>query len=983
MSSGGWHRGRAKSRRALGIPLRLEHLEPRTLLDGGLTLLSGWDGMSSVGNACGCTPPDTDVAVGPAHVVETVNTALAVYNKATGARILRQEMTAFFAPLGGVLRLSDPVVSYDELSNRFVIGVLDFQEHSQSRFDFAVSNDADPTHGFTLRRYDMNDGVGGFDGADYPRLGWNADAYVVSFNMFINDVRYDHVDTLSIDKASLTGFRQVVPGALANHTLAPATMHGSTPGGPLWLVEGAGGNTNGDAIGGDVVQVVRMTNVLSDDPTYTTTPLPVTPYAVPPRASQPEGLFEIVTNDARVLNAAWDHGRLVASQTVGTGGLAHARFYEFDTSGGPTPTLTQLGEIAPGPGVHTYFPAVEIATSGRLAMTFLESSATEFMSMYVTGQTEVEPPGTMKTPVVVRAGTANYGRLRTGDYAGIAVDPAEPNRFWAANQYAAPPQDDFNWNTWVASFALPVAGPVVVDVTPGGNTFAPVSSLRVTFDVAMDVSTATPDQFALHDPQGNPIALKVAVVSGSGDRQFDLTFDPQTVAGTYTVTVGPLIADRSGRFMDQDQNGIPGEDPDDRFVGTFLIPAPQILRTIVVGGPFVPFGSVRLTFNEPIDAATFTPDQVTQFTDPAGNAIAVTGVQAVDGSGGRQFDVMFPSQETVGAYTLVVGPDIRDPFGNSMGQSYTTTLTMFNPCLGPDGFGYTACARPLQDLELLGQPGTFTILEFADDDFRQVDLQGSTFTFYGNSYTSLFVSSNGLVTFGSGTTSYLNSDLTSRPPQAAIAPLWSDWIKLSGTPMLLGKFDGDQLILEWNDVKHFISPNVQSPRGVTFQVVFTLNTGQGPGDIVFNYLNLDTGDRNAEGATSTIGVKAAGTQGDNRLLVSFNGLSPFVQSGQALRFGSAAALRPAQPRDAAWVALASQRFNVIVLSRATSVETVPPFVDMRPADTVFAVPDAYEQGLVAPGRKHLELAVVPAGGLRKTRADHPLLDWPFPTLEDG
>src|SRR5262249_7021199 len=160
-------------------------------------------------------------------------------------------------------------------------------------------------------------------------------------------------------------------------------------------------------------------------------------------------------------------------------------------------------------------------------------------------------------------------------------------------------------------------------VTPGGNTFAPVSTLRVTFDVAMDVSTVTADQFALHDPQGNPVAVQVTVVSGSGDRQFDVTFAPQTLAGTYAVAIGPFIADTAGRIMDQNQNGSPGEDPDDRFVGGFLTQAPQVVRSVVPGGPFVPFGSVRVTFNEPIDAATFTPDQVTQFTGPDGNAIPV------------------------------------------------------------------------------------------------------------------------------------------------------------------------------------------------------------------------------------------------------------------------------------------------------------------------------------------------------------------------
>jgi hypothetical protein len=62
--------------------------------------------------------------------------------------------------------------------------------------------------------------------------------------MFVNDIRYDHIDTLSIDKASLNSFRQMVPGGLANHTLAPATMHDALHGDTMWLVEGAGGNSD-------------------------------------------------------------------------------------------------------------------------------------------------------------------------------------------------------------------------------------------------------------------------------------------------------------------------------------------------------------------------------------------------------------------------------------------------------------------------------------------------------------------------------------------------------------------------------------------------------------------------------------------------------------------------------------------------------------------------------------------------------------------
>jgi hypothetical protein len=400
----------------------------------------------------GCVPPDTIAAAGPSHVVELVNNTIAFYSNPNGTRVSQQSLTAFFSPLGGVLALTDPVVSYDELRGRFVVGELDYNATDQSRFDFAVSNDSDPTHGFTLRRFEMNDGVGGFGFADFPRLGWNADAYVVSFDMFTNHANFDHVDTLSIDKNSLAGFRQVVPqGPLQFTSLAPATMHGALPGGPMWFV-GTGALSLGQS-----VRVVQMTNVLSNNSTYTTFQVSVPSSTATPAANQPRNGGLIDTNDDRILNAAWRNNRLVASQTVGFDGSAHARWYDFNT-GTAAPTLTEEGEINRGPGVNTYFPSIEIAANGDLGMTFNESSSSEFMSMYVTGRRLTDAPGTMQTPVLSRAGQAIYGDItgavyRAGDYSGISVDPTATATFWAANEFATAASTN-NWGTWITAFRL-------------------------------------------------------------------------------------------------------------------------------------------------------------------------------------------------------------------------------------------------------------------------------------------------------------------------------------------------------------------------------------------------------------------------------------------------------------------------------------------------------------------------------------------------
>ena len=450
--------------------LFLERLEDRAL--PSVSVLNQFAGMSINDTTLG-EPPDTIVAAGPSHLVELVNTAIRIYSKSNGGVLSTRQLWSFFQPLGTgpSSSLSDPVVSYDQLGKHFIAGVLDFDlpGAGPSRFDFAVSNTSDPTAGWTFRRYDMNDVLSGVaDFADFPRLGWNADAYVVSFNMFITPATYDHVDTLAIDKSSLTGHRYIVPGGLTNFTMAPATMHGSVAGDPMWFVQGAGADPAGDALPGVTVRAVKMTGVLSDTPTFTSYAVSVNPYLNPPLATQPGWFFN--TNDARILNAAWRTdasgvSHLVASQAVGlVDGLAHARWYDIATG-----TLSQTVANQPlqqgnlndpahlsayQPGVHTYFPAIEIGPTGSLGMTYMQSSVLQPVSVYVTGRTASDPAGTMEPGVLVKAGAGIYVGTRGGDFAGISVDPVN-GTFWAANEYSKPFFSILSlWGTWIANFTV-------------------------------------------------------------------------------------------------------------------------------------------------------------------------------------------------------------------------------------------------------------------------------------------------------------------------------------------------------------------------------------------------------------------------------------------------------------------------------------------------------------------------------------------------
>ena len=66
-------------------------------------------------------------------------------------------------------------------------------------------------------------------------------------------------------------------------------------------------------------------------------------------------------------------------------------------------------------------------------------------------------------------------------------------------------------------------------------------------------------------------------------------------------------------------------------------------------------------------------------------------------------------------------------------------------------------------------------------ELTDADLGDFLFEFYGQLYNSLFVSTNGLITFGSPNTSGNNTDLENPPPQATIAAFWENLMTGSGS----------------------------------------------------------------------------------------------------------------------------------------------------------------------------------------------------------
>lgn len=438
--------------------------------------------------------PDTILAVGPSQVVEATNRDIAFFDKA-GNSLSTQHLKTFWAPVlpnnlpvpGDII--TDPKVAFDELAGpagRFIVTTFELNFATQdSHLLLAVSNDANPLDGFTEMHRISTAENGTF--GDFPQLGWDADAVYVTTNQFKfnGHMPFDHALVMTFATSTLTDAdnstftMSAVDRLPPNFAMQPAAMHGAKSGDPMYFVESM--VPGGSSGGGGFLDIVQMTNKLSATPTFTDFKVLVPHYNHPPNADQPGGV-QLDTGDARILSAAWRDGRLVATLTAQDDPTqtAQARWYEFNTSG-TAPTLTQTGSIDAGPGVATYLPSINIAPNGDLGLTFVESSASQYLTIYLTGQKAGAAAGTLQAPIVAKAGEATLrvfraggelgAPLRTGDYSGVAIDPADGS-FWAANEYtnSTPPPPPgtrgANWGTWISQFTISAPNPILAAGVP-------------------------------------------------------------------------------------------------------------------------------------------------------------------------------------------------------------------------------------------------------------------------------------------------------------------------------------------------------------------------------------------------------------------------------------------------------------------------------------------------------------------------------------
>ncbi len=555
-----------------------------------LTLLSHYTGLDSgldvsLLNAQ-INPPDNQGAAGPTSVVEAVNQVIGIYSpRNTGSNAVTDSLSDFFFTKGGLTPVAtaandaqtDPFVIYDPIVQRFIVGDLDY-DSSNTNGDgnailLAVSKSSNPTTLTNSDWYfdDIPTTETGVAFQDYPGSpGYNADALVVTQGSFDSGGGYVHTLVTSLSMSALVSgaaFSSSTKGTnyfqtdISEILPRPAVMPDSGPGDPMWMVAAnSGGTFSGSA---NTIDVLKMTNILNNNPTFAPTyTLTVNPYYQATVPYDPSGNAIDSGPDSRMLQADEQNGILVAADEVSdaAGDANLARWYAINVSSG-TPVLQQQGDVGGGPGTYYDYPGIGINAQGDIGLTYVESgkAAGMYESMYITGRSPSDAPGTMETPVLVQAGVANYSvpnglGVRQGDMSRISVDPN--GSFWAFSQWtnneAAP-----NWGTAIGNFTvgsplsiLPVSAtegvplnnvPVAIFID---NSGVPLGSYSATIDWG-DGSAPTSGSIVAGSSPGTFLILGTHTYINPGDYTLTVSENNGTstlgpVSGVVTVADAPL-----------------------------------------------------------------------------------------------------------------------------------------------------------------------------------------------------------------------------------------------------------------------------------------------------------------------------------------------------------------------------------------------------------------------------------------------------------
>ncbi|GAC1658927.1 MAG: hypothetical protein NVS9B1_20000 [Candidatus Dormibacteraceae bacterium] len=504
-------------------------------------------------------PPDTNLAVGPNHVVEIVNTSFAIFNKSGAAVYGPAAINTLWSGFGGNCQADndgDPIAKYDPIADRWILSQFAVTSPAPDFLQcVAVSQTPDPTGAYY--RYSFSYGN---QFPDYPKMSVWPDAYYITFNMFNSAgtaflgpqvCAYDRAKMLTGSAATQQCFNNL---GTAYGGLLPSDLDGSR--------QPAAGAANYIVADGAAANQLAYWQFHTDwtTPANSTltgpTTLATAAFTAPcngsggtcvPQSGTSQQLDTL--GDRLMYRLAYrnfgDHEALVVNRSVDVGGATGIRWYELRPAPNTNLNIFQQGTYAPDT-TSRWMGSIAQDQQGNMGLGFSASSTAIHPQIRYTGRLASDPAGTMtqgEGTILAGAGSQTANLSRWGDYSAMAVDPVDGCTFWYANEYI-PANGTFNWRTRIATFKFsgcgtaPPANDFSISASPSSQSVNQGAGTSYTVSTTTTSGPAqTVNLSASGLPAGAAATFNPASVTSGGTSTMAVTTSASTPAGTYTITI--------------------------------------------------------------------------------------------------------------------------------------------------------------------------------------------------------------------------------------------------------------------------------------------------------------------------------------------------------------------------------------------------------------------------------------------------------------
>src|SRR4051794_17519430 len=543
-------------------------------------------------------PPDANGDVGPSYYIQSINTAVGIFDKSTGARVAAFTYDALMrqAPFGNLCdtdNFGDGVVLYDTYEDRWIITDFAFQLDANDNVSpehvfqcLAVSKSGDPVAGgWNFYSVESPGGLG-----DYPKFGVWPDGIYMSANMFgyPSGAPYFGYHVWAFNKQQMYAGAPAVDvldfaGDTSDFTLLPANSRlqtGTPPAGTPEFFVSTEQFLNALSIYKLHVDWDKISTSTFTGP-FTQTQPDCWPNASPANAKTPANTADVLGiramaqaqysnlggNESLWVSHTVNRGTFTAAACGGANtNNATVRWYQANVTGGTVAANIVQGASFDPEAANTFFrymPALAVDRAGDMAVGYTKSNATTNPQIKYAGRLGTDPVNTLPQSEQTltdgtgsQSGTCGSTCTRWGDYSGMALDP-NGCALWMMGEYYA--TTGLNFQTRIGSFSYPscttvgngtLSGTVTDGVNPIGGATVKLGS-RTT-------STDASGQYSFSVPAGTYPSLTAAQAGLVPSSATSLVVPN---GGTLTVNFTLNASPQSGCFTDNTQvafqRGIP------------------------------------------------------------------------------------------------------------------------------------------------------------------------------------------------------------------------------------------------------------------------------------------------------------------------------------------------------------------------------------------------------------------------------------------